>query len=59
MRIVAAATAFCRESKKPFACEQRPLWRGWRVEESYEQRETVWEDKLSPTKVKEKEGQAC
>ena len=39
--ILAAATAFCRAPRKPFACEQRALWRERRVREAYEQCETV------------------
>ena len=41
VRTLAAATALCRESRKPFACEQRALWRGGRVKEAYEGCETV------------------
>ena len=41
VRNLAAATAFCREPRKPFACGQRALWRGGRVKEAYEGSETV------------------
>ena len=41
VRKMAAVTAFCREPRKPFVCEQKALWRGGRVQEAYERSEMV------------------